>query len=69
MTPISYLNRAKIILLIEMDVSEARVATQFGLPKSSVNFIVRRWRERVDYLKGKRVQGIHEHRQKKKIKH
>jgi hypothetical protein len=52
-----------------MDVSEARVATQFGLPKSSVNFIVRRWRERVDYLKGKRVQGIHEHRQKKKIKH
>jgi hypothetical protein len=45
MAPISYLNRAKIISLIEMDVSEARVTTQLGLPKSSVNFIVRRWRE------------------------
>jgi transposase len=45
MAPISYLNRAKIISLIEMDVSEARVATQLGIPKSSVNFIVRRWRE------------------------
>jgi DNA-binding Lrp family transcriptional regulator len=45
MAPISYLNRAKIISLIEMDVSEARLATQLGLSKSSVNFIVRRWRE------------------------
>jgi hypothetical protein len=33
MAPISYFNRVKIISLIETDVSEARVATQLGLPK------------------------------------
>jgi hypothetical protein len=35
MAPISYFNRVKIISLIETDVSEARVATQLGFPKSS----------------------------------
>jgi hypothetical protein len=35
MTPISFFNTVKIISLIEMDVSEARVATQLGFPKSS----------------------------------
>jgi hypothetical protein len=34
MDPTSYFNRVKIISLIETDVSEARVATQLGFPKS-----------------------------------
>jgi hypothetical protein len=37
MAPISFFNRVKIlkiISLIETDVSEARVATQLGLPES-----------------------------------
>jgi hypothetical protein len=34
MPPISYFNRVKIISLLETDVSEARVATQLGFPKS-----------------------------------
>jgi hypothetical protein len=34
MAPISYFKRVKIISLIETDVSEVRVATQLGFPKS-----------------------------------
>jgi hypothetical protein len=34
MPPISYFDREKIISLTETDVSEARVATQLGFPKS-----------------------------------
>jgi hypothetical protein len=34
MASISYFNTVKIILPIETDVSEARVVTQLGLPKS-----------------------------------
>jgi hypothetical protein len=34
MVPIWYFNKVKIISLIGTDVSEARVATQLGFPKS-----------------------------------
>jgi hypothetical protein len=34
MAPISDFNRAKIISLVETDVSETRVPTQLGFPKS-----------------------------------
>jgi hypothetical protein len=34
MAPISYFKRVKIISLIETDVSEVKVATQLGFPKS-----------------------------------
>jgi hypothetical protein len=34
MAPMLYFNRVKIISLIEMDVSKARVAIELGFPKS-----------------------------------
>lgn len=46
MAPISYFNKVRVITLIETGLSEAAVADQLGMAKSSVNLIVRRWRER-----------------------
>lgn len=46
MAPISFFNKFKITSLIETGLSEPAVASQLGISRSSVNLIVRRWKER-----------------------